>query len=639
MESTKTVPSQGIASLEPQTVKTELDEDPVGTLIQDHPGALVEEHSGESIAGSVTAMDDGLGAFRPSTSFSNLTNLMENQGDAPVPPVSNTGAEADATQSGEIAVAPKNSKKRNAPTVPEECPQPKQKCTQRARRLSSTKKQPSPTTKNTFVVVEALVRSDAASAGPSVVTPSGTAGEEAAATAAAAAVAAALPSLPEISDPPVVTGPPPEQAEEKPVPSQKAEVVSSDSSVSSSNNGDSQFKSIAQQAVSNLIMNAGGTGAVPAEKATASTAKDDASDDESNSKVDTSTAHIKALTGNNWVAACSGTATSVPAVTQPPVDPKNNNRVRRQNLTPDERARQNRDRNREHARNTRLRKKAYVEELKRTLTELVAQRDAVDLEKRQTAQREAEQREVRFRVMEEFLKLRGRNESNFGRWAAILEEGFSLTVPVSSLCRKTTGGEVSGFEQKLNSVETVMAESSVFSNFLQTLGVSGEGGVTMNVTCDRKNFFMDGCNAVLEWSASAVGGKAELQMKGTVRGKFSPASNKLASAAVSYDCGAIAAQVQSKIATSPGDEIDVVAAQADALLDSLNIDDVHLNVVVPSDVSVVIASNSAASVITEKAAESSDEYSTEATDTINDIKVDAPGDHVGMTTRRVHRRD
>jgi hypothetical protein len=40
-----------------------------------------------------------------------------------------------------------------------------------------------------------------------------------------------------------------------------------------------------------------------------------------------------------------------------------NNRARRQYLTPDERARQNRDRNREHARNTRLHKKAYVEEL------------------------------------------------------------------------------------------------------------------------------------------------------------------------------------------------------------------------------------------------------------------------------------
>ena len=40
-----------------------------------------------------------------------------------------------------------------------------------------------------------------------------------------------------------------------------------------------------------------------------------------------------------------------------------------------------------------------MEELKRALTELVSQRDAVEFEKRQAVQRELEQREVRFRVL------------------------------------------------------------------------------------------------------------------------------------------------------------------------------------------------------------------------------------------------
>merc|ERR1711957_200050 len=115
----------------------------------------------------------------------------------------------------------------------------------------------------------------------------------------------------------------------------------------------------------------------------------------------------------------------------PTVDDEPINKKRRESLTPDERARQNRDRNREHARNTRLRKKAYVEELKRTLTELVAQRDTIDLEKRHEKQRDMEVREVRYRVMEEFLKLRARGaEQNLlARWIAILEDGFTLTLP------------------------------------------------------------------------------------------------------------------------------------------------------------------------------------------------------------------
>ena len=103
--------------------------------------------------------------------------------------------------------------------------------------------------------------------------------------------------------------------------------------------------------------------------------------------------------------------------------------ARRATLSQEERAKQNRDRNREHARNTRLRKKAYVEELKRTLTELVSQRDAAEVERRHEAQRNREQREVRFRVMEEFLKLRGRNEPNAVRWVAILEDGFTFALP------------------------------------------------------------------------------------------------------------------------------------------------------------------------------------------------------------------
>ena len=233
--------------------------------------------------------------------------------------------------------------------------------------------------------------------------------------------------------------------------------------------------------------------------------------DSSNEKVDTSTAHIRALTGNNWVAACSGTTQGIGSVSDD-ADSKtggcNRNR-QRQNLTPDERARQNRDRNREHARNTRLRKKAYVEELKRTLTELVSQRDTADIEKRHAVQRELEQREVRFRVIEEFLKLRGRNESNFARWAAILEDGFSLNLAPIDLIKMNCAGLSSPLELTLNGVSDVMANSSSFSTFLQTLGTN-DSTVTCQFHCERKNFFMDGCQAVLEWRSTTIGAVAKV---------------------------------------------------------------------------------------------------------------------------------
>jgi hypothetical protein len=265
---------------------------------------------------------------------------------------------------------------------------------------------------------------------------------------------------------------------------------------------DEEFMKMAQAAVSSLIASAGKDGTSAAYSASSA-----------NEKVDTSTEHIKALTGNNWVQACSAGPETEPP--EPPTmsDPKSagaaaaaNSRVRRQNLTADERARQNRDRNREHARNTRLRKKAYVEELKRTLVELVSQRDANDLEKRQSVQREAEQREVRFRVIEEFLKIRGRNEANPTRWSAILEEGFTFTVPVTPFRKMVATGQEGLAEQVLRGVGDCMADATFFAGFLQGLGSQeATDTVTFQYHVDRKDFFMDGCTGLLDWEGTTIG--------------------------------------------------------------------------------------------------------------------------------------
>ena len=365
------------------------------------------------------AMDDGLGAFRPSTSFSDLTTLLN--------------PTQDSTESG---------KKRGAPTSSTDGPNKRKNLTKAAVRCVSVSKKSS------------LPSSSATAVGRK-------------------------------------KGDTPDPLQLKCAKGITAQTIPMSPSGHGSNQ-EADFKSIAQVAVSNLMLTA----------SSQPSGKSDAQPALSKDKVDTSTDHIKALTGNNWVAAC---ATTTASTSQTQADNKANNRARRQNLTPDERARQNRDRNREHARNTRLRKKAYVEELKRTLTELGAQRDAAEGEKRQAAQRELEQREVRFRVLEEFLNLRGRNETNFSRWAAILEEGFELTLPLVDYEKLN---KQSGKDHVLTSVAEVMAESSAFASFLQGLGGDEKGSVSVQYSCDRSNFVMDGCTGILEW-ASAVSGTRE----------------------------------------------------------------------------------------------------------------------------------
>lgn len=456
-----------------------------------------DHHIGLHVANTAAAMDDGLGAFRPSTSFNDLTTLL--------PPMAQSGVPATPVMAP-LATTPgttKGTKKRAASISAADGPATKKKAAARSAKRSgaSLKKQAAaavtaavaaaPTTPAPLAapkVRSPVAKKPVVETKASKDTPNPLNEEVTQQVPKTIATVAAVPVKIRVA---------------APVPEPVAAPIPGSGCSIGSINSETDFKTIAQAAVTSLIQNAATSKDAPAATV----------DSSFEGPVDTSTAHIKALTGNNWVAACSTNVAGVAPVSAA-TDSKANNRARRQNLTPDERARQNRDRNREHARNTRLRKKAYVDELKRTLTELVVQRDAADAEKRQAAQRELEQREVRFRVIEEFLKLRGRNEANVARWSAILEEGFSLTLPVTDF-RKMVRESVEGstdFEQCLAGVSEVMADAANFSTFLQSLSKSeAAGAVSFQYHCDRKKFFMDGCNAVMEWTATSVGAVSKVR--------------------------------------------------------------------------------------------------------------------------------
>mmetsp|Transcript_50748 Transcript_50748/g.99194 ORF Transcript_50748/g.99194 Transcript_50748/m.99194 type:complete len:628 (+) Transcript_50748:174-2057(+) len=290
-----------------------------------------------------------------------------------------------------------------------------------------------------------------------------------------------------------------------------------------------------------------------------------------NTKVpDTSTAHIAALTSPNWVEACTAAATQYPLCTT-----TTGKRGKRRNLSVDERAKQNRDRNREHARNTRLRKKAYVEELKRTLLAMVAERDSAELRRKVTEEQLKEQKEVRFAVMKEFMNYRGRNES-LARWSAILDSSFVMKLPVTPYRKMVNNGRIAPnrttpdensfldpSERILRGVSEVVADSKFLVNFLFCVGknspawemarsISQEEHCerpTMEFECDKTSFIADGEFAFLRWSAISVGLKkqganAELTIRGTMRSQFCPVTNKLKSVELHFDTAPIIKQLE-----------------------------------------------------------------------------------------------
>jgi hypothetical protein len=97
-----------------------------------------------------------------------------------------------------------------------------------------------------------------------------------------------------------------------------------------------------------------------------------------------------------------------------------------------------RNRNREHARCTRLRKKAFVTKLKELVDGLHAERNEDARKRRVAVQQLAEIQELRRKVVHTFLDYHCKFEGDYNKWSLILESGdgkgqeeFWLKQPVT----------------------------------------------------------------------------------------------------------------------------------------------------------------------------------------------------------------
>jgi len=126
-----------------------------------------------------------------------------------------------------------------------------------------------------------------------------------------------------------------------------------------------------------------------------------------------------------------------------------------------------------------------------------------------------------------------------------------------------------------------MADATSLAGLLASLGngssVMPGNRVSLVYRCNRKNFFMDGTVAYLQWSATSVGGMNqgapyELEFSGNVRVTYDPASNKLSSATLGFDTGAVSRQLKGLTFLSGVDfpsDLFTGASETDCLLDSL----------------------------------------------------------------------
>jgi ribosome-binding protein aMBF1 (putative translation factor) len=131
------------------------------------------------------------------------------------------------------------------------------------------------------------------------------------------------------------------------------------------------------------------------------------------------------------LAAAAAAAAAVPNIAPSAGVTSDTSSYKMDNLTSGEKAKQNRERNREHARSTRLRKKAYVQKLKELVEGLHAERTDEVRKRRIAMQHLAEKQNVRRAVVRSFLRFHSNYESDPQKWITILEDDFWLKQPVT----------------------------------------------------------------------------------------------------------------------------------------------------------------------------------------------------------------
>lgn len=221
-------------------------------------------------------------------------------------------------------------------------------------------------------------------------------------------------------------------------------------------------------------------------------------------------------------------------------------------MTEDDKALANRLRNREHARNTRARKKAYLESLKSTLDDLCKERDNLKNERAGAATRLLEIQTTRTDVLMSFFALRSSNELRRNYWSSILDETITCNMPVTPY-RSFPASEVQVAEcqRTIMGVDGMMADAASLHALLNSLVDRSRfpnGVVEFRYTLIAEEAVVSGNQMMARWNmstlnASKLGAKKEVHKMGMLCAKFNGA-HKIVGFDIMFDVMAFMLQLK-----------------------------------------------------------------------------------------------
>mmetsp|Transcript_8498 Transcript_8498/g.20450 ORF Transcript_8498/g.20450 Transcript_8498/m.20450 type:complete len:917 (+) Transcript_8498:92-2842(+) len=222
-------------------------------------------------------------------------------------------------------------------------------------------------------------------------------------------------------------------------------------------------------------------------------------------------------------------------------------------MSAEEKAKANRDRNREHARNTRLRKKAYLEKLKTTVDELCKERDTLVSERAGAANILVEMHNTRTEVLMSFFALRSANEKRRELWASILDESsFQCVLPVTPY-RSFPASEVqvSKCQRTILGIDGMMADTAslhVLLNSLVDRSRFPNGTIVFQYTLVTEEAVIAGNQIMARWvmstlNATQCGARMEVGKQGMLCCRFNSA-HKITGVELMFDVMALMLQLK-----------------------------------------------------------------------------------------------
>lgn len=227
------------------------------------------------------------------------------------------------------------------------------------------------------------------------------------------------------------------------------------------------------------------------------------------------------------------------------------------NMTEDEEKLQyNRERNREHAKNTRLRKKAYVERLKISVDELCRERDTLVSEHASSANLMVEIHSKRVDVLRSFFALRASYTIDQKRelWSSILDESsFTCRLPVTPYQSfPSSEVQVSNCQRTIVGVDSMVADAAANYVFLDSIVDRTRypnGKMKFQYTLVTEESVVSGNQLMARWAMSTLNAKrqcgagSELHQRGMLICKFNSA-HKIVSLEIMFDVMAFMLQVK-----------------------------------------------------------------------------------------------